>query len=1507
MGSSKRKSRQLSEPVEEPFYSIRGILKENKTQYLVDWEDIDDQKFEPTWEPKGNVTEAAIQEWEEKKAQKAVDEERKRKRKRKSTDRPASPREVIQIDDDDEQSEGEEQPPKATTAPGSNARIHLKHSTKRPDAAVEVTPPAKKLSVVVKRKPGRPPKSSSKLPELRSREDNNDEDEMPSKSPPRPRGRPRKSLPDPDVVRKAKEQDENGEDTDQQSARLGRSSKSSPLQKRTSRVSGQHRKRLKVLAVDSSDDDDDDVPLGNLAKRKRPLITDYSGDEIQHVKEGAQPTLVKKRGRPPKVPRQDNTASKPTTPAAASRPEEVSMAEIEDSEMYDAAAAQLQHETRSARKQSPSRQPSSPGREQSPVFNEEFSDFRSSQIISGTQPEPARPEKQTTTSPEALTDSQPVVDAAATSSLSAKNSPYEPGATSGSTFVNSTVNSSSSVHTLPIPLARRFGADAVIPDSQSHLDASSVHISEQRITGEQQMDDQMETFEDATTESQVVVEQANIQQVVSHEQPVPESSMAQKPEDAPQSDVAAPATQTGPSLERSTRNKIVTEAASSPIVQGIAEHVSTRSPSPASLGAVRSSSTSSAPPTEAADKSTQSQSQSETHHQLPATSQAQNEAQSEAPSSPSAPNQDFGQNTLSHQTQATNQQSHVEQAAQQTSFQLQQPPTQQIPPFEFAQSSAEEVTTSSLRFNTQIAPVHQASVQHVSAQGLSIPSSPIASPPSNLPNTIGASAPSPIKSLSDPELSGVHTPASAMSPTMNPDGTRMSTVERLKASRAAIVARIEAQNQAEAEKSALTAPSTPTPSRVAAPVLDVRSPKPASAVPARLMSPAIADREVRSPSTVPPVEVIPDETPEEYSRSERYETLLPGQGPQINAETSRPYVSQDLTMNDASVDNDPDNNQHLVSLDFGVSQKDHYKCAFETCKAMIEEFTLHKVWPADSELAQQARDFVVQLHYIVNHLDLNNPGTSSASQTSQSLQADWDMTMSSKFRFLKSLLDAAKRHNLHVALLVDPGRLAAILQNFLQGISIMYNVIDGQNNVTNHESTATILLTSVETIYTSSLDIDMVVVLDGSMSSGIITRTQKMLSQDALVPTISLVIPLSIEHVERCLPSTLSEAERLHVLISTVTNERLAAGWQSRGADTDFESKASDIISWVLNPGEADWPFYGLPNLQLVEALSSQPGSEDELMVDNNNTSHKRHLDNVEVPLAKRVRVDESLPLTINPADMHITLGTLPVSNSHVSDSVAASQHAATLQELHRAQAQLRELTKNMETLQYDHEEQRALMVKAQKERNDALQREERLSTSNNDLRAKNTLLRDEILALKKQLETAGVALVNHTIPERAELEKSKAEVLAAVVERDREANRARMAEQQLGYVTSQYQTASTENTKLASTNAQLEQRVAELDVKASGEQARLKELNNNALNKKYSDMIKKLRHDLNEREGTMQRMSEELTRLREPRGRVGTRSSSIPRSPRAGTREPVSRQGSPSVQRPAHPLSKMN
>lgn len=976
----------------------------------------------------------------------------------------------------------------------------------------------------------------------------------------------------------------------------------------------------------------------------------------------------------------------------------------------------------------------------------------------------------------------------------------------------------------------------------------------------------------------------------------------QKPEDAPQSDVAAPATQSEPSLERLTRNNTAVEAASSPVPQGIQQHVSTRSPSPVSPGAARSSSTSSAPPTETADKSTQSQSQPQ--NQPPSKSPSQNKLPVvEFSFDQSARNQNSGQNTVPVQPQATTQQSHVEQAAQEVSFQ--QPPTQQRPTFDFVQSSAEEVTTSSLRFDTQIPPTYQASAQHVLTQGVSTLSSPIASLPSNLPNTIGDSAPSPIKSLPDSGTSRQNTPASNMTHELNPDGTpkRESVKVKLARMRAANQARRDAEKkEAEQAAAAPLVTSTPTSSRITAPVLDMHSPKPASAVPARLMSPAVTEREARSPSTVPPVEIIPEETPEQNARSERYETLLPGQGPQINTDTSRPYISEDLTMHDDLVDTEPDNNQHLISLEWRTTQRDHYICAIEGNTALIENFTSNGGSPVDSHLTQQIRDIIIMLHHIVNHLDLCDPNTAIPSQASQ--QANWDMAMSSKFNFLKSLLDEAKQNNLHVALLVDPGRLAAILQGFLQGINIMYNVIDGLDNVVNHNSTATILLTTVESIDISSLDMDMVVVIDGSMSKDVVTRSQKMLSNDSLVPTISLIVPHSIEHIERCLPATMPEVDRLHVLINTASNERKKAGWQSAGTDTDFERKASDIVSWTLNPGAADWPFYGPPSLKLTEGHNQS--SEDELMDMDNSGSNKHSLqDDHELISTKRARVDEPLPLTINPADMHLAPGTM-LTNSHVSDSVAASQHAITLQELNNAQAQIRELFQAMETLQYSCEEQRAEMVKAQKERNDALQREERLSTTNIDLRAKNGSLRDEVLDLKKQLEVSQAALLDHTVPERAELEKSKAEALAAVTERDKEVKRAKTFEDSVEYLRSQYQTRSNENSLLATSNAEYEKKIAELEIKASGEQAKLKAINNATLVKKYDSTIKQLRTVVAEREGTMQRMSEEMARLREPRGRVGTRASSIPRSPRAGTREPVSRQGSPSVQRP-HPLRKEN
>jgi hypothetical protein len=61
---------------EETFYQVRTVLAERvvrgKTQYRIDWEDDEKtgEKFAPTWEPKENLTEVALADWEKLKLSK---------------------------------------------------------------------------------------------------------------------------------------------------------------------------------------------------------------------------------------------------------------------------------------------------------------------------------------------------------------------------------------------------------------------------------------------------------------------------------------------------------------------------------------------------------------------------------------------------------------------------------------------------------------------------------------------------------------------------------------------------------------------------------------------------------------------------------------------------------------------------------------------------------------------------------------------------------------------------------------------------------------------------------------------------------------------------------------------------------------------------------------------------------------------------------------------------------------------------------------------------------------------------------------------------------------------------------------------------------------------------------------------------------------------------------------------------------------------------------------------
>ncbi|KAK4967557.1 hypothetical protein LTR28_002648, partial [Elasticomyces elasticus] len=94
----------------QEFFQIRRILKENKSQYLIDWEDNYEtgEKYDPTWEPKVNANEAAIAEWEEEqKAQRetgalAVASKRGNGRARNITQNLATPSHIVSASSDTE-------------------------------------------------------------------------------------------------------------------------------------------------------------------------------------------------------------------------------------------------------------------------------------------------------------------------------------------------------------------------------------------------------------------------------------------------------------------------------------------------------------------------------------------------------------------------------------------------------------------------------------------------------------------------------------------------------------------------------------------------------------------------------------------------------------------------------------------------------------------------------------------------------------------------------------------------------------------------------------------------------------------------------------------------------------------------------------------------------------------------------------------------------------------------------------------------------------------------------------------------------------------------------------------------------------------------------------------------------------------------------------------------------------------------------------------------------------
>lgn len=685
----------------------------------------------------------------------------------------------------------------------------------------------------------------------------------------------------------------------------------------------------------------------------------------------------------------------------------------------------------------------------------------------------------------------------------------------------------------------------------------------------------------------------------------------------------------------------------------------------------------------------------------------------------------------------------------------------------------------------------------------------------------------------------------------------------------------------------------------------------------RAGSPAFA-RDARSPSAVPPAEVVPMPTAEENSTSERYLTLVPekpqdakrkkkalpsGIIDEIASEVLEHPLQETMNSADTTMDMPAEaalSDEFIVPLFFLGTQRDSYKGEINYKRNLIEEF-LSQPWPENAPIIDRARALVAKLHQITKHPDLMNEESFTQVQTDPRHKAQWDKDTSAKFRFLHFLFAQLADHNFHLVIDVEQGRLLDILDTFLTGLNVQH-VRAGTQDILSQASGLRVTLLPKHIDSAEVPKADLVIGFEGSIT--LIDNERKSLrSRDigGVVPLLYLVIPKTVEHIERYLQSepyiSTSSTRRLTILIENIGLLRNEAGLRQIH-DQDSQNCAASISKWLLDGHPAsDWPIDELPDLTLKDPTSDSQAttaSESTQPVPASSSS-KRSLEDQNTPSAKKLRInpiESEIPSTINPASLSLSA----ITDSDDRHAVAASEYVSeieTLRHQHTAREtalrneraslakQLADHISALEDLQYRHEEQRALLLKTREERDTAY--------TSAAAAAARLAGRDEVIAkikgerdgYKLQLEEAKAALHSHVVPEVAEVEKLKSRVEEGERERVKLESRVESARREAEYVRSLYQDASSKAASLAEEKGEMEARVGELERRATSAAGQARLASKDGANQALRLEVRRLRLEVAEREKVLRGKEEEIVRLREKeRGRMGTRGGSVPRSP---------------------------
>lgn len=376
----------------------------------------------------------------------------------------------------------------------------------------------------------------------------------------------------------------------------------------------------------------------------------------------------------------------------------------------------------------------------------------------------------------------------------------------------------------------------------------------------------------------------------------------------------------------------------------------------------------------------------------------------------------------------------------------------------------------------------------------------------------------------------------------------------------------------------------------------------------RLLAPS-PSTSTRSPSVIPAEVVGSGAAPETA-------TELSGLAPVLPAETAE--MDEDMTISQIHDEQGYSGlldeprvapEEMIIPLHLDSAQADDYYNYFLGNEELLQQFVAGPCLETDREFGE-AQKLLEKLNNNLLHVDLNNRQTSLSMLTPVD-EADWAVRSSSKFRFLDRFFCREEYRNSHlkVAIIAQEGRLLELLATFFEGRKINHQRPDiRRDRPYNWKARNTIKIYPPTPVDTSPDRFDFVICFDGSSDpAGFWVQQLRMMLREPhepLCPVISLVVPSSVEHVERCILRSGDRVKRLQLILSCAMQlaPEVKRPENAKSKEYPEATAAADRLFELCQIEERrlvkitdPWPFPALHDItQYVEIYSqSDDPSED--------------------------------------------------------------------------------------------------------------------------------------------------------------------------------------------------------------------------------------------------------------------------------------------------------------------------